>query len=81
MSQKRSLFDTIAAQGNDHGYHPRVTKNFHPTSARAGSPEKIAVLRWRVERGLPLWHRDDRAGVRLEGDDYLDVDHHGGGPR
>ncbi len=31
-----------------------------PTDAPAGSPEKIEILRRRVELGQPLWHDDDR---------------------
>ena len=72
MSQHSNLFDAIARRGNDEGYRPRVTADFKPTSALAGSAEKIAVLRWRVERGLPLWHREDCGGYRLEyGDDHV----------
>jgi hypothetical protein len=35
-------------------------QTFVPTDAAAGSPEKIEVLRWRMECGLPLWHDEDR---------------------
>jgi hypothetical protein len=69
MSKQRNLFDAIARRGTDDGYHPRITKDFQPTKARAGSPEKIAVLRWRVERGMPLWHRRDESGYALESDE------------
>lgn len=42
---------------------------FQATDARPGSVEKVAVLSYRVERGLPLWHTDDR--LDLEGiNDY-----------
>ena len=30
------------------------------SDAPAGSPEKIEILRRRVESGLPLWHEEDR---------------------
>jgi hypothetical protein len=69
MPHQRSVFDTIARQGNDNGYRPHVTKDFEPTDAPAGSPEKIAVLRWRMERGLPLWHSRDLGGYWLGSED------------
>jgi hypothetical protein len=69
MSHHCNLFDAIASHGNDEGYRPRVTQEFQPTNARAGSPEKIAVLRWRMERGLPLWHRDDPCDFWLTDDE------------
>jgi hypothetical protein len=34
--------------------------DFEPTDALPGSVEKIAVLAYRAEMGLPLWHRDDK---------------------
>lgn len=73
MSQSRNLFDAIVAQGSDNGFRPRVTKEFQATSAQAGSPEKVAVLRWRMERGLPLWHRDDRTDLGLDSDVEIPV--------
>lgn len=30
-----------------------------PTDALPGSPEKVAVLEWRVAHGYRLWHPDD----------------------
>lgn len=33
-----------------------------PTLAKPGSPEKCAILEWRYEAGLPLWHKDDQTG-------------------
>ena len=41
-----------------------------PTEAAPGTPEKVAVLRQRYERGLALWHPDDgwpTPGVRPRG--------------
>jgi hypothetical protein len=69
MSHQHNLFNTITRHGNDDGYRPRVTKDFQPTSARAGSPEKIAILRWRMERGIPLWHPDDRGQYWLDSEE------------
>jgi hypothetical protein len=59
MSANHNLFDTIAENGNDEGYVPRTTRGFRPTSAPAGSWEKIEELRRRVEHGWPLWHELD----------------------
>lgn len=37
--------------------HPPLPK--HPTLARAGSPEKMAVMEQRAQRGEQLFHPDD----------------------
>ena len=37
-----------------------MKKDFDSTDAPAGSPEKIEILRKRLELGLPLWHEEDR---------------------
>ena len=37
----------------------RRTTLIRPTPP-AGSPEKIEILRKRLELGLPLWHEEDR---------------------
>ena len=82
MSHKRNLFEAIATQGNDEGFSPRTTKEFRPTRALAGSPEKIAVLRWRMERGFPLWHRGDRGDFWPDDDDeFTDLGRPGVDPR
>lgn len=52
----RNLFQSLAKYGDDSHFHPVVTREFKPTTAPAGSPEKIQTLAERVERGLPLWH-------------------------
>jgi len=57
----RNVFEAIEKYGHDEFFKPRVTEEFQPTDAPAGSPEKIAVLAKRVELGLPLWHPEDRA--------------------
>lgn len=43
--------------GSDYGFEPKETT---PTDADPGSPEKIAILRDRVEAGEELFHADDR---------------------
>ena len=35
-------------------------EDYAPTEAMPGTPEKLKVLSQRVERGLPLWHPQDR---------------------
>jgi hypothetical protein len=59
MSPNTNLFDTIASAGSDLDFVPRVTSDFRPTEAPAGSREKIKVLRWRLEHGFPLFHKLD----------------------
>lgn len=52
-----NIFESILEYGDSPGcFTPVVTSAFQPTRAPAGSPEKIEVLRKRVELGLPLWH-------------------------
>ena len=46
--------------GHDEDWLPDVKVDFDSTDAAAGSPEKIEILRKRLELGLPLWHNDDR---------------------
>jgi hypothetical protein len=73
MSRPPNLFKAIIAQGTDLGFVPRVTDQFCPTTAQAGSPEKIRVLRWRLEHGLPLWHALDgeaQSSRRQQSDDF-----------
>lgn len=60
MSQVRNVFDAILKYGHDEDFAPEVTNDFSCTDAPAGSPEKIEILRQRVELGLPLWHQEDR---------------------
>ena len=38
----------------------RDVVEFHATDAEPGSREKLAILAHRIQRGLPLWHPDDR---------------------
>jgi hypothetical protein len=39
--------------------YPGEVNPLEPTKGRPGSPEKIAVLCERYDRGLPLWHEED----------------------
>lgn len=55
-----NVFDAIMETGHDEDFVPRVTKEFCPTDAPAGSPAKVQVLAERVRKGLPLWHPEDR---------------------
>lgn len=62
MSSKiRNVFEAILKYGHDEDFLPDVEQEgFDPTDAPAGSPEKIEILRRRVEQGQPLWHQEDR---------------------
>lgn len=51
-----NLFQSLLKHGDDRNFKPIITSEFQPTAAPAGSPEKIQVLAYRVERGFPLWH-------------------------
>ena len=60
MSNVRNVFEAILKYGHDEDFNPEPVDGFEPTDAPAGSPEKIEILRRRVELGLPLWHDEDR---------------------
>ena len=62
MSQVRNVFEAILRYGHDEDFNPEPSgeSTFEPTDAPAGSPEKIEILRRRIELGLPLWHGEDR---------------------
>lgn len=62
MSSKiRNVFEAILKYGHDEDFLPAADQEgFDPTDAPAGSPEKIEILRRRVEQGQPLWHMEDR---------------------
>ncbi|HTN76273.1 MAG TPA: hypothetical protein VL096_13540 [Pirellulaceae bacterium] len=60
MQNVRNVFDAILKYGHDEDFAPEASHDFEPTDAPAGSPEKIEILRRRVEQGLPLWHDSDR---------------------
>jgi predicted nucleic acid-binding Zn ribbon protein len=59
QANKTSIFAALATVGHDEDFEPVPTADFMPTSHAAGSEEKIAVLRERVQLGQPLWHPDD----------------------
>ena len=56
----RNVFEAILQCGHDEDFAPVETEEFRPTDAPAGSPAKISVLAERVQKGLPLWHGEDR---------------------
>lgn len=56
----RNVFDTILEFGHDEEFVPVENENFVPTSAPAGSVEKLDALARRVQMGQPLWHPEDR---------------------
>jgi hypothetical protein len=61
MKNIKNVFEAIIKYGHDEDFDPSDCRDeFEPTDAPAGSPEKIEVLRQRVELGLPLWHAKDR---------------------
>ena len=55
-----NVFEAILKYGHDEDFVPQAGDDFEATNAPAGSEEKIAALRRRVELGLPLWHVEDR---------------------
>ncbi len=57
----RSVFDALVRTGHDEDFEPVECSEFVPTDLAAGTPEKIELLRRRVEIGAPLWHERDRA--------------------
>jgi hypothetical protein len=58
----KNVFEAILKHGHDEDFNPteEARRQALPTSAPAGSAEKVAVLRLRVEMGEPLWHIADR---------------------
>ena len=61
QTQKVSnVFEAILKYGHDEDFKPEAGDTFVSTDAPAGSNDKIEALRRRVERGMPLWHEEDR---------------------
>ena len=60
MEKCKNVFEQILKYGHDEEWRPDPKQNFDATDAPAGSPEKIEILRKRLELGLPLWHDADR---------------------
>ena len=59
MARIRNVFEIIELYGHDENFGPRVCEEFTPTTAPAGSRQKIDVLAERIQRGMPLWHPED----------------------
>ena len=57
----RNVFEAILQCGHDEDFVPQETDEFVPTDAPAGSPAKVRILAERVQKGLPLWHPEDRS--------------------
>jgi hypothetical protein len=51
-----------AIESGDWNYEPDAARDrdFQATNAIPGSPEKLQILAWRIQSGLPLWHPNDR---------------------
>lgn len=60
MDNCKNVFEAILKHGHDEEWLPEARQDFDATDAPAGSPEKIEILRKRIELGLPLWHESDR---------------------
>lgn len=56
----QNFFEHVRKMGSDETFEPRDGVEFSPTDAPAGSDEKLAVLKERIDKGLPLWHPNDR---------------------
>ncbi len=56
----RNVFEAILECGHDEDFVPAITEDFVATDAPAGSRAKIDVLAERIQKGVPLWHPDDR---------------------
>lgn len=60
MERCKNVFEAILKYGHDEDWRPDPDHGFEATDAPAGSPEKIEILRKRIELGLPLFHEEDR---------------------
>ena len=56
----RNVFEAILQCGHDEDFVPVESEEFLGTDAPAGSSAKIHVLAERIQKGLPLWHNEDR---------------------
>ena len=61
MHRYRNVFEAIAGEGHEKSFVPVETDEFEPADLPAGSPEKIELLRRRIEMGVPMWHEADRS--------------------
>ena len=57
----RNVFEAILECGHDEDFNPAENDEFLRTDAPAGSKAKIDILAARIQRGLPLWHPEDRS--------------------
>jgi hypothetical protein len=57
----RNVFEAILECGHDEDFNPAENDEFSRTDAPAGSKAKIDMLAERIQRGLPLWHPEDRS--------------------
>lgn len=60
----RNVIEAIRIVGHDEDFYPQPRDDWQPTDAIAGSSEKIAVLRSRIEQGMPLFHPLDNRYCR-----------------
>ena len=56
----RNVFEAILECGHDEDFAPVETDEFGPTEAPAGSRAKLDAMAARVQKGMPLWHSEDR---------------------
>lgn len=69
----KTLFDHMTEKSQsrswtgdyDADFEPQAGEGFLPTTAWAGSEEKIEVMARRVEKGLPIFHPDDCQFVQV----------------
>ena len=59
MARIRNVCEIIELYGHDENFEPQCTMDFVPTTAPAGSKQKITLLADRIQRGMPLWHPED----------------------
>ncbi len=58
-SHAQNVFEAILRYGHDEDFQPETRGNWRPTSAVAGTTQKLEVLRNRLELGVPLFHPND----------------------
>jgi hypothetical protein len=50
MARIRNVFEIIELYGHDENFEPQCTTEFIPTTAPAGSKQKIDILAERIQR-------------------------------
>jgi hypothetical protein len=55
-----SILEAIRDGQWDYEPEPVTNEAFDSTKALPGTDEKLAILAVRVQKGLPLWHPEDR---------------------